>query len=122
MAKNEMKSTLKKYFGYTEFRPYQKEIIEKILDGKDCLVVMATGSGKSLCYQVPPLISRKTAVVISPLISLMQDQVMALKQKGIKADYLSSVQTDHGVQSNAELGHHDILYMTPEKACALPNR
>ncbi|PHT73210.1 hypothetical protein T459_23995 [Capsicum annuum] len=117
----EMKSTLKKYFGYTEFRPYQKEIIEKILDGKDCLVIMATGSGKSLCYQVPPLITGKTAVVISPLISLMQDQVMALKQRGIKADYLSSAQTDRGVQSNAELGHYDILYMTPEKACALPN-
>ncbi|CAN4128357.1 unnamed protein product [Withania somnifera] len=116
-----MRSTLKKYFGYTEFRPYQKEIIEKILDGKDCLVIMATGSGKSLCYQVPPLISGKTAVVISPLISLMQDQVMALKQRGIKADYLSSAQTDRGVQSNAGLGHYDVLYMTPEKACALPN-
>ncbi|XP_049406829.1 uncharacterized protein LOC125870435 [Solanum stenotomum] len=116
----EMQSTLKKYFGYTEFRPYQKEIIEKILDGKDCLVIMATGSGKSLCYQVPPLITGKAAVVISPLISLMQDQVMALKHRGIKADYLSSAQTDRGVQSNAELGHYDILYMTPEKACALP--
>nr|XP_025888886.1 uncharacterized protein LOC101263933 isoform X4 [Solanum lycopersicum] len=116
----DMKSTLKKYFGYTEFRPYQKEIIEKILDGKDCLVIMATGSGKSLCYQIPPLITGKVAVVISPLISLMQDQVMTLKQRGIKADYLSSAQTDRGVQSNAELGHYDILYMTPEKACALP--
>ncbi|KAL3358829.1 hypothetical protein AABB24_015761 [Solanum stoloniferum] len=116
----EMQSTLKKYFGYTEFRPYQKEIIEKILDGKDCLVIMATGSGKSLCYQVPPLITGKAAVVISPLISLMQDQVMALKHRGIKADYLSSAQTGRGVQSNAELGHYDILYMTPEKACALP--
>ncbi|KAK4731567.1 hypothetical protein R3W88_024555 [Solanum pinnatisectum] len=116
----EMQSTLKKYFGYTEFRPYQKEIIEKILDGKDCLVIMATGTGKSLCYQVPPLITGKAAVVISPLISLMLDQVMALKQRGIKADYLSSSQTDRGVQSNAELGHYDIIYMTPEKACALP--
>ncbi|XP_060216949.1 uncharacterized protein LOC132644378 isoform X1 [Lycium barbarum] len=116
-----MHSTLKKYFGYTEFRPYQKEIIDKILHGKDCLVIMATGSGKSLCYQVPPLISDKTAVVISPLISLMQDQVMALKQRGIEADYISSAQTDRGVQSNAELGHYHILYMTPEKACALPN-
>ncbi|KAL3328179.1 hypothetical protein AABB24_035690 [Solanum stoloniferum] len=116
----EMQFTLKKYFGYTQFRPYQKEIIEKILDGKDCLIIMATGSGKSLCYQVPPLITGKAAVVISPLISLMLDQVMALKQRGIKADYLSSAQTDRGVQSNAELGHYDILYITPEKACALP--
>ncbi|GFZ20020.1 RECQ helicase L2 [Actinidia rufa] len=86
-----MELTLKKYFGYSAFRPYQKEIIENILQGKDCLVVMATGSGKSLCYQVPPLVVNKTAVVISPLLSLMQDQVMALRQRGIKADHLSLV-------------------------------
>ncbi|XP_019166938.1 PREDICTED: uncharacterized protein LOC109162707 [Ipomoea nil] len=114
-----MDSTLKKYFGYSTYRPYQKEIIEKILEGKDCLVVMATGSGKSLCYQAPPLITKKTAIVISPLISLMQDQVMALKERGIKAEFLSSAQTNRSVQSNAESGLYDILYMTPEKACLL---
>ncbi|KAL7113757.1 hypothetical protein ACP275_04G079200 [Erythranthe tilingii] len=114
-----MESTLKEYFGFTKFRPYQKEIVENILQGKDCLVVMATGSGKSLCYQVPPLITKKTAVVISPLISLMQDQVMALKQRGIRAEYLSSAQTDRSVHNNAEGGRYDILYMTPEKACML---
>ncbi|KAI3450175.1 hypothetical protein Pfo_006840 [Paulownia fortunei] len=114
-----MEFTLKKYFGFSKFRPYQKEIVENILQGKDCLVVMATGSGKSLCYQVPPLIAKKTAVVISPLISLMQDQVMALKQRGILAEYLSSAQTDANVYTNAESGRYDILYMTPEKACLL---
>ncbi|XP_057483339.1 uncharacterized protein LOC130770070 isoform X2 [Actinidia eriantha] len=114
-----MELTLKKYFGYSAFRPYQKEIIENILQGKDCLVVMATGSGKSLCYQVPPLVVNKTAVVISPLLSLMQDQVMALRQRGIKADHLSSAQTDLSVQCNAEHGQFDILYMTPEKACSV---
>ncbi|KAL7152126.1 hypothetical protein ABFS83_04G076400 [Erythranthe nasuta] len=114
-----MESTLKEYFGFSKFRPYQKEIVENILQGKDCLVVMATGSGKSLCYQVPPLITKKTAVVISPLISLMQDQVMALKQRGIRAEYLSSAQTDRNVHNNAEGGRYDILYMTPEKACML---
>ncbi|PSS09571.1 Werner syndrome ATP-dependent helicase [Actinidia chinensis var. chinensis] len=114
-----MELTLKKYFGYSAFRPYQKEIIENILEGKDCLVVMATGSGKSLCYQVPPLVVNKTAVVISPLLSLMQDQVMALRQRGIKADHLSSAQTDLSVQHNAEHGQFDILYMTPEKACSI---
>ncbi|KAL6516416.1 hypothetical protein OROGR_019721 [Orobanche gracilis] len=115
-----MESTLKKYFGFSNFRPYQKEIVENILQGEDCLVVMATGSGKSLCYQVPPLVVKKTAVVISPLISLMQDQVMALKQRGICAENLSSAQTDLNVYANAERGRYDILYMTPEKACLLP--
>ncbi|GMP48805.1 hypothetical protein CsSME_00016036 [Camellia sinensis var. sinensis] len=114
-----MQSTLKKFFGYSTFRPYQKEIIEKILEGRDCLVVMATGSGKSLCYQVPPLVAKKTAVVISPLLSLMQDQVMALRQRGIKAEHLSSAQTDSSVQRNAESGQFNILYMTPEKACSI---
>ncbi|KAL2470842.1 ATP-dependent DNA helicase Q-like 4A [Abeliophyllum distichum] len=114
-----MESTLKEYFGFSKFRPYQKEIVEKILDGKDSLVVMATGSGKSLCYQVPPLIAKKTTVVISPLISLMQDQVMALKQRGIRAEYLSSAQTNRSAHGNAESGQYDVLYMTPEKACVL---
>ncbi|XP_062081678.1 uncharacterized protein LOC133788273 isoform X2 [Humulus lupulus] len=116
-----MESILKNYFGYSSFRPYQKEVIEKILDKKDCLVVMATGSGKSLCYQVPPLVSGKTGIVVSPLISLMQDQVMALKQRGIKAEFLGSAQTDLSVQKKAENGHFNILYMTPEKACLIPN-
>ncbi|WOG86011.1 hypothetical protein DCAR_0105205 [Daucus carota subsp. sativus] len=98
-----MESVLKKHFGYSAFRPYQKQIIEHILDGNDSLVVMATGSGKSLCYQVPPLISNKTAVVISPLISLMQDQI------------------DSTVQSKAESGIFHILYMTPEKASSVSN-
>ncbi|GER31514.1 ATP-dependent DNA helicase recQ [Striga asiatica] len=114
-----MISTLRTYFGFSNFRPYQKAIVENILRGKDCLVVMTTGGGKSLCYQVPPLITKKTAVVISPLISLMQDQVMALKQRGIRAENLSSAQSDSNVYANAEHGRYDILYMTPEKACML---
>ncbi|CAH9073440.1 unnamed protein product [Cuscuta europaea] len=114
-----MDTILKNYFGHSTFRPYQKEIIENIVDGKDCLVVMATGSGKSLCYQVPPLITKKVAVVISPLISLMQDQVMSLKERGIKAEFLSSAQTNRSVQSNAESGLYEVLYMTPEKACSI---
>ncbi|KAL3517927.1 hypothetical protein ACH5RR_020516 [Cinchona calisaya] len=116
-----MDSILKQYFGFSTFRPYQKEIVEKILDGRDCLVVMATGSGKSLCYQMPPLITKKTAVVISPLISLMQDQVMALKERGIKTEHLSSARNASSAQSIAESGQYDILYMTPEKALLLPS-
>ncbi|CAA7389197.1 unnamed protein product [Spirodela intermedia] len=114
-----MESVLKRYFGHSQFRPYQREIIQKVLDGRDCLVVMATGSGKSLCYQIPPLIREKTAVVISPLIALMQDQVMSLKQRGIKAEYLGSTQTDQTVYFIAESGKLDLVYMTPEKACSL---
>ncbi|KAL5713684.1 DNA helicase [Ranunculus cassubicifolius] len=120
--KHDTLSTLKKYFGYTAFRPLQEEIIDSILNGRDALVAMATGSGKSLCYQLPPLITGKTAVVVSPLISLMQDQVMSLKQRGIKSDFLGSTQYDYSVQLNAEKGVFDILYVTPEKACSLPDK
>ncbi|KAL2943318.1 ATP-dependent DNA helicase RecQ [Bienertia sinuspersici] len=112
---------LQHYFGFSTFRPYQKEVIEKIMEGKDCMVVMATGSGKSLCYHIPPLIARKTGIVISPLLSLMQDQVMALKQRGIEAEYLGTTQSDRTVQTKAESGLYSLLFMTPEKACAIPN-
>ncbi|KAI9198535.1 hypothetical protein LWI28_017629 [Acer negundo] len=115
-----MESVLKRYFGFTEFRRYQKEVIEKIIEKRDCLVVMATGSGKSLCYQVPPLVTGKTAVVVSPLISLMQDQVMSLKQRGIKAEFLGSAQTDSTVQPKAETGQFQLLFITPEKAMIIP--
>lgn len=114
-----MESVLKDYFGFTRFRPHQKEIINNVLQCKDCLVVMATGSGKSLCYQLPPLISKKVAVVISPLISLMQDQVMALKERGIKAEYLGSAQTDTTVASKAMAGVYEIIFLTPEKALSM---
>ncbi|XP_078430620.1 uncharacterized protein LOC144702420 [Wolffia australiana] len=116
---SDMESVLKKYFGHSQFRPYQKEIIQQILDGRDGLVVMATGSGKSLCYQIPPLVRGKTGVVISPLISLMQDQVMSLKQRGIRAKYLGSSQTDQAAHYNAESGKLHLLYMTPEKSLSL---
>jgi ATP-dependent DNA helicase RecQ len=112
-----MERILKEYFGYSSFRPFQKEVVTQILQGKDCLVIMATGSGKSICYQLPPLITKKTAIVISPLISLMQDQVMGLQQRGVKAEFMGSAQTDRTVNGRAENGEFDVLYMTPEKAC-----
>ncbi|XP_019439561.1 PREDICTED: uncharacterized protein LOC109345181 [Lupinus angustifolius] len=114
-----MSSVLKKYFGFADYRPYQKDVIQKIIEKKDCLVVMATGSGKSLCYQVPPLVVKKTGIVVSPLISLMQDQVMALKQRGVRAEYIGSTQMDNTIQTRAEHGQFDILFMTPEKACTI---
>ena len=85
-----MYATLKKHFGYDEFRPLQKDIIERVLAKEDCLVLMPTGGGKSLCFQLPTLLQDGLTVVISPLISLMKDQVDALIQNGIKAAYINS--------------------------------
>ena len=81
---------LKKYFGYEDFRPGQKEIIKHILNQEDCLGIMPTGAGKSICYQVPSLIFSGVTIVISPLISLMKDQVDALKTMGVKARLINS--------------------------------
>ena len=106
---------LQKYWGYDTFRGVQKEAIESVIAGHDTIVLMATGGGKSLCYCIPPLIKKKLAIVVSPLISLMQDQVMSLKQKNIKAEFVGSAQTDSSVFSRCLNGEYEILYCTPER-------
>ncbi|EVS25911.1 DEAD/DEAH box helicase, partial [Staphylococcus aureus] len=113
-----MQQTLSHYFGYETFRPGQEEIISKVLDHRNVLGVLPTGGGKSICYQVPGLLLGGTTIVISPLISLMKDQVDQLKAMGIQAAFLNSSLTQKEQQriekalSNGEI---QFLYVAPER-------
>lgn len=111
-------SVLKDVFGYGEFRDGQGEVIHHVCQGGDALVLLPTGGGKSLCYQIPALVREGTAIVVSPLISLMQDQVEQLKALGVKADYLNST-LDAEAQANINdsliTGKLDLLYVSPER-------
>ena len=114
----EIKKTLRQVYGHHEFRPGQKELIEGLLSGKDALGVMPTGSGKSLCYQIPALLFPGTTLVISPLISLMKDQVTALKLRGISAAFLNSSMEEDAYRETAyqaASGAYKILYVAPER-------
>jgi ATP-dependent DNA helicase RecQ len=113
-----MLTSLKKYFGYDEFKPLQKEVIDHVMSGREGLVLMPTGGGKSLCYQLPALEMAGITIVVSPLIALMKDQVDALKANGIPAAYINSsldyaeiVQIERAAQS----GELKLLYLAPER-------
>lgn len=113
-----MKHLLKKHFGFDEFRPLQAEIIDTLLNGGDAFVLMPTGGGKSLCFQLPALKLDGMALVISPLIALMKDQVDALKANGIGADFINSSQSNeqiHEVMRRSRKGEIKILYVAPER-------
>lgn len=109
---------LRTLFGYNEFRGHQAAIISEVLDGKNVLGLMATGAGKSLCYQIPALMRPGVAIVISPLIALMHNQVTALKQLGIRAAYLNSSLSfaeQNDVENDLRRGKLDLLYVAPER-------
>lgn len=110
--------TLKHYFGYDSFREGQKNIIDSIMEGRDVLAIMPTGAGKSICYQVPALMLSGITIVVSPLISLMQDQVKALNEAGIHAAYINSSLTEGQINKALSLaagGRYKIIYVAPER-------
>src|SRR5947209_4503824 len=111
-------ASLQQYWGYSSFRPLQERIVRSLLGGHDTCVVMPTGGGKSLCYQLPALVLGKTSVVVSPLIALMQDQSAQLAQMGVPAAVLNS-SLDSAEQSRimakARAGEYRLLYLSPER-------
>ncbi len=115
---DQARDALKKYFGYADFRPGQAGVIEAILGRRDALAVMPTGAGKSLCYQIPGIVLPGTAIVVSPLVSLMGDQVRALTQAGVRAAFLNSTLSpaqQERVIERARVGEFDIIYVAPER-------
>ena len=111
-------NVLEDVFGYPEFRGQQQSIIEATLQGRDSLVIMPTGGGKSLCYQIPAMLREGTGLVVSPLIALMQDQVTALRELGIEAEFLNSSQSpdeSRAVMAKLRQGRLQLLYVAPER-------
>lgn len=118
MHSEDPNTILKQFFGYDTFRPLQSEIINHTMSGQDCLVLMPTGGGKSICFQVPALLHEGVTIVVSPLISLMKDQVEALQANGIDAAFLNSSLEDHEARSilkDVYSGNLKLLYVAPER-------
>ena len=112
------RSVLARQFGYADFRPGQEAVVAAVLTGRDALAVMPTGAGKSVCYQVPAVVLDGLTVVVSPLVSLMADQVRALKEAGIRGAYLNSTLTpaqQAEVLARARVGAYDLMYVAPER-------
>ena len=114
----DLRAQLRELFGLEEFRPAQREVIEDVLGGRDVLCVMPTGAGKSLCYRLPAAVGGGLSIVVSPLISLMQDQVQQLRDEGLAAAFINSTQSpaqQRDVMSDVENGWQGLLYVAPER-------
>src|SRR6267142_6765233 len=114
----DLRSPLKKHFGYSEFRPLQEEIVRDALAGRDVFALMPTGGGKSLCFQLPALLREGLTIVVSPLISLMKDQVDALQASGIAATFLNSTLNRQEATARwrgLHRGEYRMLYVAPER-------
>src|SRR5580765_177660 len=118
VKRDSKRQVLKAIFGFDDFRPGQKEVMDALLAGRNVLTVMPTGSGKSLCFQVPALVLGGLAIVVSPLVALMQDQVAALKLAGVAAETINSSRTrEDNVEAwrRAARGEVRLLYLSPER-------
>jgi ATP-dependent DNA helicase RecQ len=118
VAKDPLGQALRRHFGWQGFRPGQRQVVEALLEGRDCLAVLPTGAGKSLCYQLPALVREGVVVVVSPLVALMQDQVAQLRRRGIAASCLHGGQTAEEQRSLGEAvqaGRLRLLYLAPER-------
>ncbi|MCX7204230.1 MAG: RecQ family ATP-dependent DNA helicase, partial [Burkholderiales bacterium] len=112
------REVLRRVFGYEAFRGQQQAVVEHVAGGHDALVLMPTGAGKSLCYQIPSLVRAGTGVVVSPLIALMQDQVAALRESGVRAEFLNSTLSlaeSRRIEQALSAGDIDLLYVAPER-------
>lgn len=118
MRETELTTALQQYFGYSQFRPGQREIVSALTDGQDCLAIMPTGGGKSICFQLPGILRQGTVIVISPLISLMQDQVFQLEKRGVAAAFINSSLTSSEQRRRlrvfAKKGYR-FVYLAPER-------
>ncbi len=118
MKKNNVIHTLHQYYGFSQFRPGQEEAINHILDKRSTIVIMPTGGGKSLCYQLPALILPDVTLVISPLIALMKDQVDALTARGIAATFINSSLNSEETSARLtaiQTGQYKLVYIAPER-------
>ena len=119
--KHDAHALLKRFFGYDTFHPMQFQVIEHVIHGKDAVVLMPTGGGKSICYQIPALLKPGCAIVVSPLLALMKDQVDSLVANGVPAAAINSQQTEsqnREIIDNVYLGHIKRLYISPERLLA----